>query len=239
MSGRDGISRPIGWRYDEWGTTKPTEPRGRAMSTSRVRIRPRVSPSCAGLRMTPEEFDSITNFDDRYRYELVRGVLVVTPPPAAAERGPNDELGRLLLNYRDGHPLGFHLDDTLPEHEMRPGDDRRRADRVIWAGLGRQPDAETDVPTIDIEYVSIGKRDWLRDYEEKRREYLALGVAEYWVIDRFRRTMTVYRNPPRLPAEQVITEAGVYRTDLLPGFELPLARLFAVADRWPRKKRRR
>jgi Uma2 family endonuclease len=189
--------------------------------------------------MTPEEFDSITDYDDRYRYELVHGVLVVTPPPAVTERDPNDELGYLLRFYKEHHPQGSHLDETLPELEIRPGDDRRRADRVIWAGLGRLPDPEEDVPTIAIEFVSRGKRDWLRDYEEKRREYLALGVAEYWVIDRFRRTMTVYRNPPRAPAEQVVAENEVYRTDLLPGFELPLARLFAVADKWPGKKRRR
>jgi hypothetical protein len=75
--------------------------------------------------------------------------------------------------------------------------------------------------------------------EEKRREYLALGVAEYWIIDRFQRTMTVYRNPPRAPAEQVLAENEVYRTDLLPGFELPLARLFATADKWPGKKKRK
>jgi hypothetical protein len=29
-----------------------------------------------------------------------------------------------------------------------------------------------------------------------------------------------------------ITESQTYRTDLLPGFELPVARLLAIADRW-------
>ena len=91
---------------------------------------------------------------------------------------------------------------------------------------------------VSEQIVSRGKRNWRRDYEEKRREHLALGVAEYWIIDRFRRTMTIYRNPPRAPADQVITENGVYRTDLLPGFELPLAPLLVVADHW-RKKRER
>src|SRR5262249_19037908 len=157
----------------------------------------RIGPSCAGLRMSAEEFDAHTNYDDRYRYELIRGVLVVSPPPAAGERGPNDYLGHLLLTYKEHHPQGSSLDATLPENEIRPGADRRRADRAIWAGLGRTPDPEEDVPTIAVEFVSRGKRDWLRDYDEKRREYQALAVAEYWVIDRFRRTMTVYRNPPR------------------------------------------
>jgi Uma2 family endonuclease len=186
--------------------------------------------------MTPEEFDAITHFDDRYRYELVHGVLVVTPPPAAAERDSNEELGYLLRDYKKNHPQGPALDKTLSEHEIRPGDDRRRADRVIWAGLGRIPDPVEDIPTIAVEFVSRSRRDWLRDYEEKRREYLAIGVAEYWIIDRFRRTMTVSRNPPRAPAEQVVAEGEVYGTELLPGFELPLARLLSLADEWRKTK---
>jgi Uma2 family endonuclease len=61
---------------------------------------------------------------------------------------------------------------------------------------------------------------------------MELGVAEYWIIDRFRRIMTVVANSPAGPHEQVIGENEVYRTPLLPGFELALARLFALADQW-------
>ena len=109
---------------------------------------------------------------------------------------------------------------------------------MIWAGLGRAPDPETDVPTIVVEFVSKRQRDRQRDYEEKRREYLALGVTEYWVIDRFRRTMTVVRRTPVEPAEQVLAAGAHYRTPLLPGFELHLAGLLEVADRWTKKRKR-
>ena len=64
-------------------------------------------------------------------------------------------------------------------------------------------------------------------------------MVEYWVIDRFRRTMTVYRNPPRGRPSRSLPRMSVYRTDLLPGFELPLARLMAVADEWPKKKKKK
>lgn len=53
-------------------------------------------------------------------------------------------------------------------------------------------------------------------------------VQEYWVVDRFRRTLTVFRPD----AKSVYDEDHVYTTPLLPGFELPLAKLFACADRW-------
>jgi hypothetical protein len=44
--------------------------------------------------------------------------------------------------------------------------------------------------------------------------------------------LTVFRNVPGEQTEVVLTEHETYRTPLLPGFELPLARLLIVADRW-------
>ncbi len=191
-----------------------------------------LGPEAAGMLLTPEEFDAVTEFDESFRYELIRGVLVVTPLPSEAEASPYDELGAMLRQYQREHPQGTALDETLPERHVRTSSGRRRADRVIWAGLGRRPDPATDVPTILAEFVSSSRRDRRRDYEEKRREYSEAGVGEYWVIDRFRRLMTVYRNGPEGPAEVVVGEHETYETPLLPGFQLPLARLLAVADRW-------
>lgn len=186
-----------------------------------------------GICMTPEEFDAITEYDDLYRYELIHGVLIVNPIPSAQERGPNQELGRQLLNYQESHPQGKSLDDTLEEEYVRVSDGRRRADRVIWTGLGRQPSLDTDIPTIVVEFVSAGRRNWTRDYVLKRDEYLALGVLEYWVISRFERNLTIFRkNRSGKIVEQVIKELETYRCDLLPGFELTLQSLLEVSDRW-------
>ncbi|MBI3467440.1 MAG: Uma2 family endonuclease [Planctomycetes bacterium] len=199
----------------------------------------RLGPGSAGILLTPEEFDRITQYDNRYHYELVRGVLVVHAIPSEGQVDPNEELGFWLRLYQGQHPQGSALDLTLPERYVRTPDSRRLADRVIWAGLGRQPDPEVDTPTIAMEFVSAGRRNWLRDYEEKRREYMAAGVVEYWIIDRFRRTMTVYRRRGKKVDRHEIGERETYRSDLLPGFELPLARLLAIADRWRKRKPRK
>jgi Uma2 family endonuclease len=191
--------------------------------------------------MTVEEFDRIPNHccDPRFRYELIRGVLVVSPFAGPGEVSPNDELGYLLKRYRDDHPQGFLLDESLFEQYLHTAN-RRRCDRAIWIGLGRTPDVERDVPTIVVEFVGPRKRDFLRDYEEKRDEYLAAGVREYWVIDRFRRTMTVYRPDVGGQATaQTVAEPQEYQTPLLPGFVLPLALLLARADALTPKKRKR
>jgi Uma2 family endonuclease len=189
-------------------------------------------PELAGIALTPQEFDAIDEADQNYRYELINRRLIVTPPPLEAERDGNEELGFLLRLYRYQDPQGAALDDTLPEQTIVTQANRRRADRVIWAGLGRPPDPRADLPSIVVEWVSERKSDWLRDYVEKLDEYRQIGIAEYWIFDRFRRTLTVYRGTATAPEEIVVREGDTYRTSLLPGFELPLARLLVKADRW-------
>jgi Uma2 family endonuclease len=186
----------------------------------------------AGILMTPEEFDAVEAYDENYRYELVHGVLVVSPIASAEETGPNEFLGKLLLVYQESHPRGRVLDGTLPQQYVRTATGRRLADRLIWTGLGRLPDRRRDIASIAIEFVSAGRRNRQRDYVEKRQEYAEAGVGEYWILDRFRRTLTVVRNTPEGIEERVIPANRMYRTPLLPGFKLPLAELFAIADRW-------
>lgn len=187
----------------------------------------------SGTLMTPEEFDTAEDWDELFVYELINGVLIVNPPPSAAERGPNELLGFLLRLYQDQHPQGRSLDYTLPENTIPSSQNRRRADRVIWAGLGRMPDVQHDPPTIVVEFVSKGLRNRQRDYHAKRTEYMELSVAEYWLIDRFRRTMTiVIMTENKQYQERTLSESDVISTGQLPGFEVPLAKLMAEADKF-------
>lgn len=186
---------------------------------------------CAGIRMTDVEFDA-ADFDDEWRYELIDGVLVVSPVPSEAEVDPNEELGHVLRTYRESHPQGRALDKTLPERYVFWPHNRRKADRLIWAGLGRRPNAKRDVPTAAVEFVSRGRRNRIRDYEEKLEEYVALGIMEYWIIDRFDRTMTVFMNVGGKLKKRVVQANQTDRTKLLPGFTLRPADLFRVADEW-------
>ena len=156
----------------------------------------------------------------------------MTPLEGPANADPNDYIGHLLRTYQETQPQGGCLDKTLPERYIHLPNSRRKPDRVIWIGLGRIPDMRSDVPTIAIEFVSSGKRSWLRDYVEKRAEYLAQGVQEYWVIDRFERCLSVFTPGVIGPRELIVREGDAYRTPLLPGFELPLAKVLAVADEW-------
>ena len=182
-----------------------------------------------GLELSPEEFDAIDDCDPDYDYELLHGVVIVNPIPREGEADPNGHLEYILRHYQYTHPMGKSLDQTLQERYVHlPDGTRRKADRVIWTGLGRRPNPQQDVPAIVVEFVSASKRDQWRDYVTKRQEYLAAGVQEYWIIDRFQQRMTVFRD-----TEQVVLQRGqIYTTPLLPGFILPFDSLLEAADRW-------
>ena len=195
----------------------------------------RLGPRSAGVLLTTEEFDR-ARFVEGWRYELINEVLVVSPIPSLNERDPNEELGRWLRNYQESHPQGSALDLTIGEQTIETKKNRRRADRVIWAGLGRLPDPN-ETPTIIIELVSKGKINQERDYVAKRAEYREIGVKEYWIIDRFSKTMTVCIFAADRDQELVIAADQTYATTLLPGYELPLRRLLELAERWGKKRK--
>src|SRR6266511_763439 len=162
---------------------------GSVMASGVIKEKQLFGLEAAGTLMTAREFDQ-AEFVEGYRYELIHGVLVVSPLPLRSERAPNDELAYWLRRYGDTHAEGAALDVTLHDQTVRTNKSHRCADRVIWAGLGRLP-RRRDLPTIVVEFVSAGKKDRTRDYEEKRDEYMEIGVQEYWILDRFRRTLTV------------------------------------------------
>jgi Uma2 family endonuclease len=194
-------------------------------------------PACYGLLdngrlMTPDEFDAIPfeDVDDCYHYELVRGVLVVSEMVSPSEADANGELGYLIRRYALQHPRVV-IRKTYKAY-LHTKTIRRRAVRVVWIGLGRVPKIKEDVPAIAVEFLSPGTKSRKRDYEEKRREYLDLGVQEFWLFDRFRKQLTVFHRRGGTDREQVVPMAETYATPLLPGFELPIGQILKRAEDW-------
>src|SRR4051812_25944923 len=112
-------------------------------------------PEDNGLLLTPAEFDQ-ADFDDDHRFELINGVLIVSPIPSEREVSPNQYLGTMLERYQEDHPNGSAMCSTLPERYVKIGDNRRRPDRLIWASLGRKPNRGEN-PSIIVEFVSQRK----------------------------------------------------------------------------------
>lgn len=211
-------------------TKRRTRTKPRPKPEPARKLPPSFGPTDNGRVMSPREFDR-GDFERGWRYELVNGVLIVSPAPVLNERDPNEELGRILRNYQEYHPQGSALDVTVSEHDVETGDNRRRADRAIWAGLGRLP-RKNETPTITVEFVSKDRRDWVRDYETKRDEYLDAGVLEYWIFDRFTETLTVWTQKNGRRTKKVHSANETFSTQRLPGLVLGLRKLFDLAARW-------
>jgi Uma2 family endonuclease len=135
-------------------------------------------------RWTLQELHSLP--DDGNKYELVRGELLVTPPPTLDHETIGARLTQILVPYVASHGLGlvYHPRAVLrfEGSEVEPDLMVRRA--APGADWDRAP-----IPILIVEILSSGTRR--RDQEQKRELYLDAGVGEYWMVDPERRTITV------------------------------------------------
>jgi Uma2 family endonuclease len=102
---------------------------------------------------------------------------------------------------------------------------------VSWARVpaGRVPTAPIPQLAPDLAVEVLSRSNTPREMERKLREYFDAGVRLVWIVDPDARTVAVYTaavNPV------VLTETDVLQGgEVLPGFTLPLAHLFAELDR--------
>ena len=84
------------------------------------------------------------------------------------------------------------------------------------------------IPDIVVEVVSAGNEAHERDYRDKREDYLAAGVREYWIVDPVTRSLLVLRRTGDRWREIRPDATAGYSTGLLPEFELDVAGLFVA-----------
>jgi Uma2 family endonuclease len=175
-----------------------------------------------GRPTTTQEFANAL-YDEPWTYERVDGRLVVMSQEGTGHVIQGEPWMKRLFVYADRHPeivqavvsqAWIHIDD----------DNTRIADIGVYLG-GRLEDLNIpdQVPDLVFEIVSKGSSNKKRDYVEKRAHYEKVGVREYVIVDRFARKVTVLTLVEGAYVEQVLTLADVYRSPLLPGFEVHLA----------------
>ncbi|WNZ44552.1 Uma2 family endonuclease [Leptolyngbya boryana CZ1] len=134
------------------------------------------------------------------RYELVDGELVEMPPESRLNRQIASFLFEVFL--RLGLPsklLAIGTQITVTNRKVTA----RQPDFVVLSqdcadaldGANRDViTSEIPSPTLVVEIVSPGNpgsENYDRDYIEKRKEYALREIAEYWIIDPNRNTVTV------------------------------------------------
>jgi Uma2 family endonuclease len=174
---------------------------------------------------TAEEFFDI---HDGLRTELVRGVIVVREGPQKPHACTCAQLTGALIVYLDAHPIGIAFAETTYVTERGP-DSVRVPDIsvVLRDNLVLDPARryERRVADLAIEIISPTNRE--REAMRKTAEYLAAGARLVWNASPERRNVTVHA-PDAVPYVVGMGEM-LDGGDVLPGFRVPVAKIFG----WP------
>lgn len=183
-------------------------------------------------RDTRLTYDDFVRFpDDGLRHELIDGVHYVTPSPATRHQQLSGRLHLAIGSYLEAHPEAGHV-FYAPFDVIFSRWDVVEPDLLFIAADQREILTNANVqgaPALVIEILSPGTRR--RDLGIKRQLFERGGVREYWVVDPKSEGVAIYRRDggDRLVPAASLTAAdgAVLATPLLPGFALPLAKLFA------------
>lgn len=162
--------------------------------------------------------------------ELIDGVLV-EKAMAQLESMIAMRIGSSLLAYADGNDLGlvFGADGMyrlriglvrLPDVSFNP-----------WSHIPNDelPDEAISelIPTLAVEVLS--RSNTVSEIERNIGEYFTAGVKLVWTIDPRKKSARVYSSPT---AYKPLDESGTLEGGkVLPGFKLPLKKLFASGKR--------
>jgi Uma2 family endonuclease len=176
--------------------------------------------------VTAEEFAQRPERADGWQEELVRGVIIVTPPPGFTHGVSQVNVASLLRTWARQDRRGRVTAASGLRTETDP-DSVRGPDVAYWSAerlpLEIVPQGYPDVAAdLCVEVLSPGNRRAAID--EKVREYLAATVRIVWVVDPEAHTVTVYRQPD---AGQVLDAAAILTDEeVLPGFSCRVGEFF-------------
>ncbi|MGH3903927.1 MAG: Uma2 family endonuclease [Pseudonocardiaceae bacterium] len=144
-------------------------------------------PEPPGHLLTIAEYAALGE-DDRYRWELQEGNLVMSPSPAPRHMIASGELRDQLKRQLPAHLCviqGVDVDLQLGPADQ-PGVSRRPDVIVVGRAAVDRVDAEGGLiraceVCLVTEIVSIGSRRM--DHVIKRGEYAEAGIPHYWIID--------------------------------------------------------
>jgi Uma2 family endonuclease len=155
------------------------------------------------------------------KIELVDGELVVTPPPSYSHQVIAAKLVGALMAWAAGRSPAVTINFAPVDIRFGAGRILQPDVIVFFDDLEHQGTQVLDrIPELCIEILSPKNRSY--DRTTKRYLYAEAGVEEYWIVDPVglveRRTGTSLEH--RWDVDDVL------HSDLLPGFELPLSKLF-------------
>ncbi len=175
----------------------------------------------AGLTMTADEYLALGETPERY--ELIHGVVVMTPSPGAKHGTIAAEIIRQLGNF-GVRPFGETDVPISASTVYQPDVCAYRAGR-LRGRANRLPPA----PDLVVEITSPSSK--ALDLITKRADYERSGVGEYWVVDPDTLIFRCWRRDGAAMAEFPFDPtADTLPSRAFPGFSLDLRALRALFD---------
>jgi Uma2 family endonuclease len=176
--------------------------------------------------ITIAEFMKLPDPPDGSKLELVRGEVVVMPPPKGRHGICCSQIAWLLKNHVTPGRLGWiTTNDTGVVLERGP-DTVRGPDVAFWS-ITRQPavpDGYFEIPP-DLAVEVLSPDDRRKDVRAKVKEYLFYGVKLVWLVDPEARIVLIYQGSPR--GTELDEDDTIDGGDVLPGFSCKVSDLFA------------
>ncbi|WP_298332502.1 Uma2 family endonuclease [Haloactinopolyspora sp.] len=172
----------------------------------------------------PWTFEDLRSLPESlWRYEIVDGALLMTPPAGIWHEGVSDALRATLHSWlpttlRVVGPVGVDLHPTylIPDLVVIDGD-------AVRPGRDR---AEPSELSLVVEVVSPGSQS--TDRILKPAKYAAAGIPHFWRIEtRPHTTLTAYRLPG---GASTYTELGTWKVGDVARFTEPFAIEVPIAD---------
>ena len=129
--------------------------------------------------VTPEEFEAMEK-DERLNYELIDGIVMMSPSPTFEHQAIGSRLIRHL-----GNALAKTSCIVIHEYDIKFQSDVYKPDVAVFC----EGDNES-LPEIVVEVLSPSTRQ--RDLLVKLFKSQAMGIKEYWIIDPKVKIVTVH-----------------------------------------------
>ena len=189
----------------------------------RVRLRPTPG--------TATEADLIRENENKLRtasYELVEGTLV-EKPMGIEESELAMLIGHYLLTFILPRKLGIVTGEAGMMRTIAP---QVRAPDVAFLSRARFPGGKRPRGAIapvapDLAVEVLSKSNTKAEIARKLREYFASGTRLAWIVDPKTRSVRVHTAPTASTRLDLKSGGVLDGGDVLPGFRLPLADLFA------------